>query len=73
MSKNIGSRLERPEVGALEGDIPVWCDTPEQVPEIIDAMIAEGEVRLEQRSRCVFWEDARCGHRAHEKSLENLA
>jgi hypothetical protein len=38
------------------GDIPVWCDLPEEVPATIDAMVAAGEILPDERGSCVFWE-----------------
>jgi hypothetical protein len=37
------------------GEIPVWCDLPEEVPATIDAMVTAGEISPEERGRCVFW------------------
>jgi hypothetical protein len=62
-------RLERLERSALAGDIPVWCNTPEEVPATIEAMIAEREIRPEERGRCVFWERATSAPGAHEARL----
>ena len=58
MSRAIRMRIERPERSAPMAEIPAWCDLPEQVPATIDAMIAAGEIRSEERERCVFWERA---------------
>jgi len=44
MSRSIRMRLERLERGAPTGDIPVWCDLPEEVPATIEEMIAGGEI-----------------------------
>jgi hypothetical protein len=44
MSRNIRMRLERLERGAPTGDIPVWCDFPEEVPATIEELIAGGEI-----------------------------
>jgi hypothetical protein len=70
MSRTIRMRLERLERSAPTGDIPVWCDRLEKVPATIEAMIAEGEIRPDQRSRCVFWELATLALGAHEAALE---
>jgi hypothetical protein len=53
-------------------EIPVWCEAPEQAEETIEAMIAEGEIRPDQRSRCVFWEHANCMPGQHEANLDAL-
>src|SRR5882672_9717431 len=54
MSRNILTRLERLERGASAGDIPMWCDLPEEVPATIDAMIAGGEILPDDRGRLRF-------------------
>jgi hypothetical protein len=40
-------------------EIPVWCETPDQVEETIEAMIAESEIQPADRARCVFWSGLR--------------
>jgi hypothetical protein len=53
-------------------NIVVWCDTPEEMEETIAAMIAEGEIRPDQRVMCVHWEWARCTPGEHEAALNLL-
>lgn len=72
MSRAIRTRLERLEAGSPEADIPVWCDTLEQVPEAVDSMIAAGEIQSDQRNRCVFWESAALEIGLHERRLALL-
>jgi hypothetical protein len=50
----------------------VWCNTPEEVPATIDAMIAAGEINPEDRRRCVFWELAAFAAGGHEEKLSLL-
>ena len=42
-------RLAKLETGLHAGEIPVWCESPEQVPETIEAMIADSEIRPDHR------------------------
>jgi hypothetical protein len=70
--RRIKERLARLESGAVEPQIPVWCETPEQVEATIEAMIAEGEIRPDQRSQCMFWEHASFPPGTHERLLDRL-
>ena len=72
MSRTIRMRLQRLERSVPTGDIPVWCDLPEEVPATIDAMIAAGEISHEERGRSVFWECASFAAGAHEAALSQL-
>jgi hypothetical protein len=72
MSRSIGARLARLESGATEPEIYVWCDSPDQVDETIEAMIAEGRIRPDQRAYCVFWERASSAPGTHEQMLDQL-
>lgn len=69
MSRTIRMRLERLERSATTGDIPVWCDLPEEVPATIEGMVAAGEIRPEERERCIFWEWATFAPGTHEAAL----
>ena len=60
MSRAIRARLARLEAGLGTKHIVVWCDTPEEMEETIQAMISEGEMRPKQRVLCVHWEWATC-------------
>jgi hypothetical protein len=53
-------------------EIPVWCETPDQVEETIEAMIAESEIQPADRARCVFWEWAAFAPGTHEALLDRL-
>jgi hypothetical protein len=72
MSRTIRARLARPEAGFGTRNIVVWCDTPEEMEETIAAMIAEGEIRPDQRVMCVHWEWARCTPGEHEAAINLL-
>jgi hypothetical protein len=65
-------RLERLERSAPMGEIPVWCDLPEEVPATIDAMVTAAEISLEGRGRCVFWALAIFPLGTHEARLDLL-
>jgi hypothetical protein len=69
---SISARLARLEATTGTTAIPVWCETADQVEETIEAMIAEGEIRPDQRSRCVFWERVNCMPGHHEAILDAL-
>jgi hypothetical protein len=69
---SIKARLARLERGGSTADIPVWCETEDEVPATIEAMLADGEINQAQVSRCVFWEMATAPAGAHERALDEL-
>ena len=69
---SIRTRLARLEAITGTSEIPVWCETPEQAAETIEAMVAEGEIQPDQRRRCVFWEHVYCAPGQHEAILDAL-
>jgi hypothetical protein len=56
---SIRTRLARLQAITGTSEIPVWCVTPEQVAETIEAMVAEGEIRPADRVRCIFGKELR--------------
>lgn len=53
---NLSSRLAKLETRhRTSGQLPVWCDDLSDMPAAIEAMVTEGELRDEDRRRCVHW------------------
>lgn len=69
---SIEARLAKLERGGSTADIPVWCETEAEVPDTIDAMLADGEIAQGEVGRCVFWEKATAPLGAHERALAEL-
>jgi hypothetical protein len=70
---SIKARLAKLERSGSTADIPVWCETEEEVPATIKAMLADGEITQAQIGRCVFWPMASSSNGAHERALDELA
>jgi hypothetical protein len=71
MQRSIDLRLRKLEAHGT-GDIPVWCDDESDVASTISEMIAAGKILESDRSRCVYWANARCRPGAHERRLEAM-
>jgi hypothetical protein len=69
---SIRTRLARLEAITGTSEIPVWCETPEQVAETIEAIIAEGEIQPADQARCIFWEWAAFVPGTHEARLDRM-
>jgi hypothetical protein len=63
-------RLEKIEAPATD-DIPVWCLHEADMHRTIDAMIAEGEIREDDRPRCVHCLKAKHS-RKHEVAIDEM-
>jgi len=65
-------RVARLEGAGTHGQIPVWCDDPEDLAGTIDAMLERGEIEPRDVPRCVFWSDANTPAGCHEAALAEL-
>jgi hypothetical protein len=75
MNRALSARLSRLEVAnGRAGDIPVWCEEPEDFEVVVDEMIAMDEIAETDRPRCKPWWLAQIIHRvgAHEAWIASL-
>lgn len=70
--RTLTRRVARLEGAGAHGEIPVWCDDPEDLAGIIDAMLQRGEIDPQAVQRCVFWSDANPPAGSHEAALAEL-
>ena len=68
----LSRRIARLEGAASHGEIPVWCDDPEDLAGTISAMLERGEIEPRDVPRCVFWSDANTPAGYHETALAEL-